>query len=129
MPERLRGYRILILEDEYFIGADLENALRAAGADVLGPFARAEEARSLVAGHACHAAVLDIKLADKDGFTTADELARRQIPFVFATGYGAECIPHRFRSVLRLEKPYKNEDAVNSLIQLLGAAQKTLHSK
>lgn len=121
MPEGLEGYRILILEDEYFIGADLKNALMAAGADVLGPFARAKQARSLIAGRGCHAAVLDIKLADEDGFTTADELALRQIPFVFATGYAAECIPDRFRTVPRLEKPYKAADVVNGLVQLLRA--------
>ena len=93
MPERLEGFRILILEDEYFIGADLENALRAAGADVIGPLARGEEARAHIAAHVFHAAVLDIKLADEDGYAAADELTRRQIPFVFATGYSAEFIP------------------------------------
>lgn len=119
MPEQLKGYRILIVEDEYFLGADLENALKAAGADVLGPLALAEEARSLIAGHALHAAVLDIKLLDEDGYATADELARRQIPFVFATGYAPEFIPDRFRTVLRWQKPYRMDEAVNDLVQLL----------
>jgi DNA-binding response OmpR family regulator len=121
MPERLEGFRILVLEDEYFIGADLENALRAAGADVIGPLALGEEARALIAARVCHAAILDIKLADEDGYAAADELAQRQIPFVFATGYSAEFIPHRFRSVLRWEKPYNIDEAVNDLVRLLRA--------
>ena len=123
MPERLKGYRILILEDEYFIGADLENALRSAGAEVIGPLALAEEARSLIARQIFHAAVLDIKLADEDGYSTADELARRKIPFVFATGYTADLIPDRFRTVSRWEKPYNIEQAVNDLVQLLRTAR------
>ncbi len=123
MPEPLKGYRILIAEDEYFIGTDLESALRAAGADVVGPVALAEEARSLVAGHAFHAAVLDIKLLDDDGYATADELARRGIPFVFATGYPADFIPDRFRTVLRWQKPYKIGEVVRDLVQLLRTAR------
>jgi DNA-binding response OmpR family regulator len=119
MREQLKGYRILIVEDEYFIGADLEKALKAAGAEVFGPLALAEEARSLIARHVVDAAVLDLKLLDGDGCVAADELARRKIPFVFATGYSADFIPARFRSVSRWQKPYDVEEAVSNLVQLV----------
>ena len=119
MPEELRGYRILIVEDEYWIGADLEDALRAEGAEVIGPVTLAETARSIVATQLCHAVVLDIKLIDEDGYLLADDLTQRQIPFVFATAYGADSIPDRFKAVTRWEKPYDPEKLVGALTQML----------
>jgi DNA-binding NtrC family response regulator len=123
MPERLRGYRILLVEDEYYIGAELDSALTAAGAEVIGPVPFAETARSLVAKHVCDAAVLDIEPADEDGYTVADDLTERQIPFEFATGYGAASIPDRFRNVSRWEKPYDAEKVVGDLIRILRFAR------
>jgi hypothetical protein len=43
---RLIGCRVLILEDEYFLANDLERALRAQGAKVIGPIAELSEAIS-----------------------------------------------------------------------------------
>jgi hypothetical protein len=44
----LERYRVLILEDEYFLANDLEMALRARGADVIGPIAERSEAMTAV---------------------------------------------------------------------------------
>ncbi len=119
MPQRLMGYRILVVEDEYYIGADLETVLKEEGAEVVGPARLPEEARSMLAEHVCHAAVLDIKLADEDGFSIADALIQMNVPFVFATGYGAASIPDRFKAVIRWEKPYNFERAVRDLMRIL----------
>lgn len=98
--------RILIIEDEYFLADDLERALRAEGAEVVGPIGDLAEALAQVDQGGFDAAVIDINLHDQDGYVIADKLIEQHIPFVFATGYGAEAIPDRFWEVRRFEKPY-----------------------
>src|SRR3712207_7479657 len=36
--ERLRGMRVLVLEDDYYLAMELQGALERAGAKVVGPF-------------------------------------------------------------------------------------------
>ncbi|MFD0387833.1 response regulator [Tistrella bauzanensis] len=51
------------------------------------------------------AAILDINLNGKQVFSIADDLAQRNIPFVFFTGYDDILIPDRFRHASKLRKP------------------------
>ncbi|MGZ4926481.1 MAG: response regulator [Halobacteriota archaeon] len=114
----LKGCRILILEDEYFIANDLETALKAQGAKVIGPFAKLSEAMSQVARDEIDAVVMDVNLRDGSAYSVSDELARQHVPFIFATGYSAKAIPNRFRHVTRWEKPYDVTEVVNDLARL-----------
>lgn len=114
----LKGCRILILEDEYFIANDLERALKAQGVKVIGPFAKLSEAMRQVARDEIDAVVMDVNLRDESAYSVSDELARQHIPFIFATGYSAKTIPNRFRHVTRWEKPYDVTDVVNDLARL-----------
>lgn len=57
--------------------------------------------------HAFDVAVIDINPRGKLDYPSADELRRVGKPFIFATGYGDDDIPHRFRHVPRWEKPYE----------------------
>jgi DNA-binding response OmpR family regulator len=118
MPEALRSRRILLIEDEYFLADDLERALRAEGAEVIGPVSSVFEARSLIDDR-LDGAVLDIKLQDGEVYEIADELSRMLVPFAFATGYDAEIIPRRFQNTARVEKPFEAETAVEVIKGLL----------
>lgn len=64
----LNGCRILVLEDEYFLANDLEAALAAHGAQVIGPAAKLSEARSLVARDGFDVAVMDVSLRDESAY-------------------------------------------------------------
>lgn len=119
MPQRLKDLRILIVEDEYFFADDLQRALAFEGAEVIGPAATACEALELI-DKRTDAVILDIKLTDGQAFPIADELAQLHVPFVFATGYGPEIIPDRFRSADRIEKPYDLENIVDVIARLAG---------
>ena len=46
----------------------------------------------------------------------ADALQARQVPFVFATGYGAQAIPARYQHVPRFEKPLDLDQLVRAVI-------------
>jgi DNA-binding NtrC family response regulator len=106
-PEDLHGVRILIVEDEAYLAADLAEALRVRGAIVIGPAATLDEAFRAVESHWIDRAVLDVNLDGEMSFPIADRLEAAGIPYVIATGYGAEALPERFRSKPRLEKPYR----------------------
>jgi DNA-binding NarL/FixJ family response regulator len=106
------------LEDEYFLANDLEKALKAQGAEVIGPIAELSEAISQLGHDEFDAAVIDINLRDELAYSVADELVPRDIPFVFATGYGSEQIPNRFRNIKSWQKPYDIAGIVDHIARL-----------
>jgi DNA-binding response OmpR family regulator len=111
----LAGRRILVLEDEYFLADDLAEALRSAGAEVIGPAAGADEAMAMIEAAAPDLAVLDINIKGEMSFVVADELARRGLPFVFATGYDPRSIPERHAGRLLWQKPFDIAELVGRL--------------
>lgn len=107
MMDLLKGLAVLIVEDEFYLADDWALALTSAGARVLGPFGRVEDARRLIeGGEQVDLAILDIDLFGDRVFPVADLLAEKGASFVFATGYDPDVIPERFRDAPRLEKPF-----------------------
>lgn len=107
--EDLHRLRILVVEDEILVAADLAEALKARGAEVIGPVGTFAEAMRAVASNWIDWAVLDVNLGGEMSFDIADRLEAAAIPYVLATAYRAEQLPERFRGKPRLEKPYKLE--------------------
>ena len=116
----LAGRHILVVEDEYFIAAELSRSLEDMGAIVVGPVATSDKAIAIVetAGARIDGAVLDINLEGMPAYVVAETLARRAIPFVFATGYDAAAIDARFQHVPRCEKPVKAEHIARALLHI-----------
>jgi DNA-binding NtrC family response regulator len=114
--------RILIVEDQYLIAADLSRALTKLGCVVVGPVASNEAAREHLAHSSIDFAFLDISLDEQLVFSLADELERRGIPFAFATGHGVRILPERFKSKLCLEKPLTMQ-AVREAVRQLNRAR------
>jgi CheY-like chemotaxis protein len=110
--------RVLIVEDEYILANDLEIALKSHGMEVVGPVGHLDEALARLADGGFDVAVIDIGLHGQQAFDVTDWLQREGIPFVFATGYGAETIPLRFAEVIRWEKPYDLATAALDLVRL-----------
>ena len=103
----LGGKRVLVLEDDYLIVADLVETLQSLGADVIGPCGTIDQARrQLDSGRGIDFAILDVNLSGRPVFPFADELRSRGIPYVFATAYDATMIPQNHRDVERFGKPY-----------------------
>jgi DNA-binding response OmpR family regulator len=101
----LRGLRVLVVEDDYFLAIELCSALRAAGADILGPARDLATGLAALDGERIDCGVLDINLRGRMGFQIATELRARDIPTIFTTGYDASMIPPELADVVRLEKP------------------------
>ncbi len=114
----LGGSRVLILEDRYIIADDVRAAILQAGGEVVGPFASVEEAWRGLQAHVIDLAVLDIHLRDGLVFEIAEKLERSGIGWVFATGYGPNKIPPRWRHLPMLMKPFRDRDIVTALVRL-----------
>lgn len=120
---QLAGKRILVVEDVYFIADDLRHALADQGAEIVGPLADVAQAQATVASDtAIDAAVLDVNLHGEMVYRVAEALLARDVPVVFATGYGHEAIPPRLAFVPVWQKPYEYDDLVASLALRLGAS-------
>jgi CheY-like chemotaxis protein len=98
--------RILVVEDDYVIAAELAESLTEFGASVVGPAASVAEALALIVREVpLDAAVLDVNLGSENVFPVADALEQRGVPYVFATGYDQRIIPARYAAARRFEKP------------------------
>jgi two-component SAPR family response regulator len=98
--------RVLIVEDEALIAMYVEDVVSRFGYSVAGIVANVEEALAFIETHAIDAAVLDINLEGKLVFPFADALMKRNIPFVFASSYGEQGIPPRYRIGPVVQKPF-----------------------
>jgi DNA-binding response OmpR family regulator len=101
----LEGLCVLVVEDDYFIAIELCSALRAAGAEVIGPARDLETGLAAIRTERLDCGVLDINLRGRLAFEIATELRARGIPAIFATGYDASMIPEELADTIRLEKP------------------------
>ncbi len=105
-PEKSPGNRVLLVEDEVLVAAQVSEALQAAGWDILGPVSSIEEAHNLVAGRGWpDAAVLDVNLDGVEVFPLADVLLKREIPVVFCTGYEELKASGKYDDCPRIGKP------------------------
>lgn len=112
MDSRLR---ILIVEDEMLVAMNLEDMLLDLGHEVAGIASRLEPALSLAAEGHFDLALLDVNLAGSQSFPVAEILRQRNIPFLFATGYGIKGIIEEFRSYPVLQKPFRAVDLEQAL--------------
>ncbi len=110
----VRGYRVLIVEDEYLLARDLGRYFTSMGAVVLGPVASIAAAQEQV--EQADAAVLDVDINGQKVFPIADRLADRGVPFVFFTGRDDIAIPLRFRNTGYLSKPSSQRAVFDALL-------------
>ena len=84
--DRLDDHIILLVEDEPFILADIQQDLEKAGARVL-PATTVQEALSLLGSEVITASILDFKLQGGTADDLCHQLTERKIPFVIDSGY------------------------------------------
>jgi DNA-binding response OmpR family regulator len=122
MTARLQGLKVLVVEDDFLVAMLLEDMLESAGCVVSGPIPRLAEALDAARREACDAAVLDVNLAGERIYPVAEILARKNVPFVFVTGYGSAVLPSEYAERPRLCKPFKMAELLDTLSQLVQPA-------
>jgi len=110
----LAGKRILVVEDEVLIAEMVVDMLVGLGATVVGPATTIEAGLALAGSETIDAAVLDINVRGKRIDPIADLLAAREIPMLFATGYGMAAGAER-RNGPVIDKPYTQERLASAL--------------
>ena len=91
--QRTAPARILVVEDESLIRMLLEDMLTDLGHEVAASAASVEAAKELASTAAFDVAILDVNLEGQEVFPVAEILASRNLPFVFASGYGHSALP------------------------------------
>ena len=120
-PEALTGARVLVLEDETLVSMMVEDMLLDLGCEVLGPFAKLDQALEFVgkAQGGIDAALLDVNLGGVRSFPMAEDLAIKGVPFVFTTGYDESGLPDIWRGRPTLRKPFMMGEMAEALRKAL----------
>ena len=105
MKQPLKGARVLIVEDEFFLADDLARALREAGGNPVGPVPTVAEAEQLLVRERVDAAILDLNLRGEMASEFVERLAAADMPCLIVSGYGEDFMADSLNRVRRLEKP------------------------
>lgn len=117
--EVLRGLHVLVVEDNGLLCCVVEEALRDAGCEVVGPFGHLREAMQAAAvTQRIDVALLDINVRGELVSPLAHELQARGVPFVVTSAYQARDLPKGLRCALHLRKPYTDTDLLDRLAEL-----------
>jgi len=115
MTATLNGLQVLVVDDEIPVLLMIEDMLTSLGCDVVYSATRVAEALDFLKTTLPQAAVLDINVAGVSVYPVATELAARNVPFVFSSGYGLEGISQEWRSRPVLHKPYLIDELARTL--------------
>jgi CheY-like chemotaxis protein len=120
VSRRLEGKRLLVVEDEPLIAAELVKGLTQCGAAIAAVAGTVDLAfRAAEREPDLDGAVLDVNLWGEPVFPVAELLGRKQIPYVFVTGYPAASLPPSYASQQVCSKPVDMTHLVGLLAVLM----------
>ena len=117
-PGRVK--RLLVVEDDWFIGMEIEAVLRQAGYEVLDVVASAEAAVSAALEHKPDLVLMDIRLAGpRDGIDAAVDIREQaDIPCLFVSAHGDSAARERAarsRPVGWITKPFSHAQLLSAI--------------
>lgn len=118
---RLVSPRILVVEDEMLVALLIVDMVTELGFEVVGPAMRLGPGLAMAREEHFELAILDLNLASEKSFAIADVLQLRGIPFIFATGYGAQGLDEARRGIRTLQKPFDLQELARAIGEVLPA--------
>jgi DNA-binding response OmpR family regulator len=115
---KIKGVRLLVVEDDPTLGAIWADILGGEGADVAGPCPSVARALAEIEDHPPAVAMLDIHLLDGTSFPVARALIERRVPFFFVSSCDPADLPAEFRPRPYLRKPVAVRDVMTTLHDL-----------
>ncbi len=117
--QKLSELEILLVEDQMLIAADVEAMLADEGIQKVVTSPSVSDALRRLKDFTPDVAILDVNLGSSTSLPIAEELQRRDVPFIFATGYSdRSVIPATFSAPV-VRKPYE-------VTAIIGAVNKVL---
>ena len=116
----LVGQTVLLVEDNLIVGMAAAESLTMLGAVDVIITTSAEQADGRVTTSKPDLAILDINLGSGTSFVLARRLSALGVPFIFASGYGADADrPDDLRQFPIVTKPYRREQLAAVIWALL----------
>jgi len=108
--QRLKGKKVLVVEDNIVTADRLSAVLKGAGCTVVGPAPNLDQAMRLARWSALDGALLDLSLRGEHSIPVAALLRDRGVPFLFMVWSESRLIiPAELRSAPQLSKPLDSE--------------------
>ena len=118
----LSNRKVLVVEDEMMIAMLIEDMLDEFGCKLVGPATNVPRALDLIGKEQVEIAVLDLNLDGQDTYAIADALQQKNVPFIFATGYGSTGLRQEYGNRPVLQKPFQARDLETALAEALGGS-------
>ncbi|WP_298106159.1 response regulator [Bradyrhizobium sp.] len=116
---RTSGGSVFLVEDEVMIRMMVADMLEELGYRVVGEAGDIGEAMKLAQSAEFDLAILDVNVNGKVISPVAELIAARNLPFIFATGYGSSGLPAEYRDRPALQKPFQIETLARVIEQAL----------
>ncbi|KGT79509.1 chemotaxis protein CheY [Bradyrhizobium japonicum] len=104
-----RHVSVLLVEDEVLIRMMISDMLADLGHRVIAEAGSIDEALSIAASAEFELAILDVNLNGAKITPVARVIKARNLPIIFATGYGFAGLPEDFSNYPALQKPFQVE--------------------
>jgi CheY-like chemotaxis protein len=119
--DRLKGRRILVVEDSPVVAPFTAELLADLGCEVVGPAPNMAAARELLEGdEKIDAAMMDVHIRGERVFPLCEAVAAKGVPFVLTSGYADWQMPDKWQDRPRLSKPYTIDQVEEALLNLIG---------
>ena len=113
------GGSVFLVEDEVMIRMMVAEMLEELGFTVAAQAGELNEAIKLAQSTEFDLAILDVNLNGKVISPVADLIQARNLPFIFATGYGSSGLPEQYRDRPALQKPFQIETLAQVIVDTL----------
>jgi DNA-binding response OmpR family regulator len=112
----LAGRRVLVVEDDFLLGADIAEEIMSHNGIVVGPAMTLDAGAEMLRAEQPDACILNIRVGQEMIYGLADEVRLANIPFVFASGERRDSIPDRFSDIPLHPKPINMVKVAATLI-------------
>ena len=119
-PSAAAGLKVLVVEDEAIVAMLLEQMLEELDCQVAGVVGQLSQAIETARSVDADVAILDLNLSGQRVDPVAAILAERNIPFIFASGYGEDGLAPEWRGRPVLPKPFRLDQLREALERAAG---------
>ncbi|WP_281978899.1 response regulator [Pseudorhizobium flavum] len=112
---RLEGTRVFLVEDDDLVAMSVEDMLQEISCQVVDSAGSLDEAIEKARIGEFDCALLDVSLRGKEVYPVATVLAERNVPYIFASGYGRTALPPQFQDQPMVAKPFLVDDLAAAL--------------